>query len=64
MYASYRKDEQLAIFLVELEFIRKVMDNTTIVGDAWLQHAFGRFSKGPSLRPLDSPAKADDAKKN
>jgi len=60
MQAQYRKNEQLAIFLKELEFLRKTLDNTTFVGDAWLQHSLGFFRKGPSLLPLTPPAGAPE----
>jgi len=55
-YKSYSKDQRFAIFIKQLEFIRKSMTNTTIVGDQWLQHSFGFFTHGPSLPELKKPA--------
>lgn len=63
LYATYSKNEKLAIFIKELEFLRKSMGNATIIGDGWLQHSFGFFTKGPSLPDLDEsktkPVKKD-----
>ena len=61
--AEYRKNEQFAMYLQELEFLRKTLDNTTFVGDAWLQHSLDFFRRGPSLPPLEGPEDAAPAGK-
>jgi len=57
LYEAYRRNERFAMFLKELEFLRKTLkDNTVILGDAWLQHSLGFFRDGASLPPLQSGA--------
>lgn len=54
LYKQYQEDPQFAMFLKELEFLRKTLkENTVIVGDEWLQHSLGFFRNGPSLIPMD-----------
>ena len=63
LYEQYDEDPRFAMFLKELEFLRKTLkENTVILGDEWLQHSLGFFRKGPSLPPLDADSSPAPAK--
>lgn len=60
MFGTYEKNQALAIFLKELEFLRKSMDQATLILDGSTQRSLDFFHKGatlPTKKTLPTPPK-------
>jgi hypothetical protein len=66
LYEVYRQNEQFAMFLRELDFLKEALKNNAVIvlEPSW-QHSLGFLKDGPSLPPLDSatPTEAKPAPK-
>ncbi len=60
LYETYRKNEQFAMFLRELDFLKEALKNNAVIvlEPSW-QHSIGFLKDGPSLPSLDGATPPD-----
>ncbi len=56
MLDAYGKNPQLAVLMLEIDFVRKALkENTVVLGSEWLQRSLGFFRDGASVAPQQGP---------